>query len=96
MSFLSTLLEFIFPITTTFRFGAEEEVLESGMRSAEIIAINPANGMPMVGGIGGIDVTGNFWGQSDTSIDHDYYSSVDHFAASFDSSSMFDSGSMFD
>lgn len=96
MSFLSTLLDFMFPVTSTSGFWAKEGVLESGMPRTEIMAINPANGMPMVGGIGGIDVTGNFWGQSDTSSDHCYYSSVDHSAASFDTSSMFDSGSMFD
>lgn len=96
MVLLSTLFDFIFPITTTSRFRAEEDVLESGVSSNEMIAINPANGMPMVGGMTGIDVTGNLWGQSESLSDESSCSSIDYWANLLDSGSMFDTGSMFD
>lgn len=58
--------------------------------------INPANGLPMVGGMGGFDVAGNTYGVDST---HDYSSSSfdDSFSSSCDgfSSSDFDSCSDF-
>lgn len=56
-----------------------------------ITVINPANGLPMTGGIGGIDVAGNPYGFDSSFTHHDMFSS--------DSASMFDddcSSSMFD
>ncbi|HCE2128430.1 hypothetical protein [Vibrio parahaemolyticus] len=55
-------------------------------------AINPANGLPMVGGEGGVDVEGNAYG---TDFSHDSFSSVidDSFGSSFDDS--FSSGGGF-
>lgn len=96
MSILSTLLDFIFPLTSTSGFGSKEEVLESGMRSTEIMAINPANGMPMIGGAGGIDVRGNVWGQPDILSDEGSCSSIDYATNLVDSGSMFETGSMLD
>lgn len=96
MSFLSTLFDFIFPITSTSRFGSEEEVLESGMGNAEIMAINPATGMPMVGGVEGIDAMGNMWGQCDSLGGGVIFSSIDCTSGLFESDLMFDAGSIFD
>lgn len=106
MNFLSKLFDLMFPPTDTLDSDSDSDSDSSSGSSSggiddsffehEFMLVNPANGMPMMGGIGGVDVTGNFWGQSDTSSDHGHYSSVDHSADSFGSSSMFDSGSMFD
>lgn len=108
MNFLSKLFDLMFPPTGTPDSDSDSDS-DSGSSSGssaggiddnffehESMLVNPANGMPMMGGIGGVDVTGNFWGQSDTLSDHGHFSSVDHSADSFDNSSMFDSGSMFD
>lgn len=108
MNFLSKLFDLVFPPTGTHDSDSSSDsgsISGSGLSSGgtddnffehEFMMVNPANGMPMMGGIGGVDVTGNFWGQSDTSSDHGHCSSIDHSADSFDTSSMFDSGSMFD
>lgn len=49
---------------------------ESAHSTMDDMAINPANGMPMVGGMGGVDVEGNPYGTdiSDLSGDHDPFS----------------------
>lgn len=100
MKFLSKFFDFVFPLTSSLDSDSNSGSSESGIFNNffehESILVNPANGMPMRGGMGGVDVTGNFWGQSGTFDDHGYYSSVDHSVDSFDASSMFDSGSMFD
>lgn len=108
MIFLSKIFDLMFPPTDTpesdsnFDLDSDSRAVSSAggiddnFLEPESMMVNPANGMPMMDGIGGVDVTGNFWGQSDMFDDHGHYSSVDHSAASFDTSSMFDSGSMFD
>lgn len=106
MNFLSKFFDLMFPPTGTPDSGSDSDwgsssgsstgSIDDNFLEHESMVVNPANGMPMVDGMGGVDVTGNFWGQSDTFYDHGHYSSVDHSAASFDTSSMFDSGSMFD
>lgn len=102
MNFLSKFFDLVFPSTGTpdsdsgSSSGSSASGIDDNFFEHESMLVNPANGMPMVDGMGGVDVTGNFWGQSDTFDDHGHYSSVDHSAASFDTSSMFDSGSMFD
>ena len=106
MNFLSKFFDLMFPLTGTpvsdsdsgwgSSAGSSAGGIDDNFLEHESIVVNPANGMPMVDGMGGVDVTGNFWGQSDTFDDHGHYSSVDHSSDSFDNSSMFDSGSMFD
>jgi hypothetical protein len=103
MDFLSKFFDFVFPST-----GANESDSDSSSSLStsgiadnffehESMLVNPANGMPMMGGTCGFDVLGNPWGHSDTLGDnHSHHSSVDHSAESFGSNSMFDSGSMFD
>ena len=96
MSFLLTLLDFMLPLKSSSPFGVEDEVLESSMGSNEMMVINPASGMPMMCGVGGIDMRGNVWGQSHSLGDESFYSSVDSSSDLFDGSSMFDSTSTFD
>lgn len=101
MSFLSEIFDFMFAPAGAL----DSDSCSSNMSSDnafvehEYTMVNPANGMPMIegsGGIGGIDVTGNLWGHSDMFSEDGWCSSDDHSAGSFDSSSMFDSTSMFD
>ena len=107
MKFLSELFDFMFAPAGTFDSdsGSSHTIDDNNFVEHEFTMVNPANGMPMIdgsGGIGGLDVTGNRWGHSDMFSDQGYDSSIDHSSASFDSSSMcdsapmFDSGSMFD
>lgn len=96
MSFLSTLFDFMFPLKSTSYFSAEEEPLGSGNDSNDMIAINPATAMPMLGGIGGIDLMGNLWGQSDSMGSGGSCFSTDCTSDLFDCGSMLDAGSMFD
>lgn len=106
MKFLTQMYDFMFAPAGTFDSdsGSSDTAVDSNFSEHESSAINPATGMPMIdgsGGISGFDVAGNLWGHSDMSSDDGWCSSVDHSAASFDSSSMFDSasfdsGSMFD
>jgi hypothetical protein len=60
--------------------------------------INPSTGMIMIGGIGGIDAGGNFWGQSDYFDDSfsDSFSSIDDTSSSLNDSSDFFSTGMDD
>lgn len=94
--------------------GAGAAYLMSGdddHHSSKTTEINPANGLPMIGGIGGVDVAGNSYGTnsnddsgiiySDTtdtghSFDFDHHDSGSMFDNSFDHGSSFGSGSMFD
>lgn len=96
MSILSTLFDLIFPPTSTSDCGSEKDPLGLGMGSKEMMAINPANGMPMVGGMGGIDLMGNLWGQSDSLDNQDSHCSEVCFSDLFDSGPMLDAGSIFD
>jgi hypothetical protein len=55
-----------------------------GASSFDDFAVNPANGLPMIGGTGGVDIEGNPFG---TDFSHDYMTS-----SSFDDSWSFSSG----
>jgi hypothetical protein len=102
MSFLSEIFDFMFAPAGAFDSdsGPSPDISsDNDFFEHESVMVNPANGMPMVegsGGIGGVDVTGNLWGHSDMFSDHGCDSSIDHSSGSFDSSSMFDSAPMFD
>lgn len=94
MSFLSTLFDFMFPLASTSDCESEAGPLGAGSDSIEMMAINPANGMPMVDGMGCIDVTGNLWGQSESLGGGIFCTSIDYETKLLDSGSMFDTGSM--
>ncbi|MNP97082.1 hypothetical protein D3C85_96740 [compost metagenome] len=94
MSFLSTLFDVMFPFSNTSNFDLATNLSGTGSDSNEMMAINPANGMPMVGGMRGIDVTGNLWGQSESLGGESSCSSVGSFSTLLDSGSMFDICSM--
>lgn len=96
MSFLSTLFDFIFPLSDTSDFDLAKNLSGTGSDSNEMMAINPATAMPMVGGVSGIDLRGNLWGQSDSSDNRDSCCSEGCFSDLFDSGSMFDFSSTFD
>lgn len=102
MSFLSKILDLVFPAMSDAdsdsgsSLGSTAGGIDDNFIEHQFTEINPANGMLMVGGIGGVDITGNLWGQSDTFSDHGHLSSVDCSADAFDTSSMFDNDSMFD
>lgn len=61
-------------------------VSESSSVTDGDFSVNPANGLPMIGGIGGVDVEGNPFG-TDFSHDHMTSSSLDD---SFPTNSSFD------
>ena len=71
MSILSTLFDFMFPLTRTSFFDSDTQPLGVRIDSNQMMAINPATAMPMVGGVSGIDLRGNLWGQSDSSDNRD-------------------------
>ncbi|MBU1690662.1 MAG: hypothetical protein KJ958_06760 [Gammaproteobacteria bacterium] len=77
-----------------FSSGGIESTMDDSMFSNhsmgidDYFAINPANGMPMMDGIGGLDVEGNTYG---TDFLHDSMTS-----SSFDDSFSMESSSMFD
>lgn len=111
MSFFSKIYEYmcapagahssdLFEATNDHLFGAND-----------LTVINPANGLPMTGGIGGVDVAGNPYGFDAGSIHHDDSLFADNssacdsvcsspiFESNFDtgcSFGMYDSNSMFD
>lgn len=96
MSILSTLFNFMFPLIRTSFFDSDTEPLGVRIDSNQMMAINPATAMPMVGGVGGIDLRGNLWGQSDSVDGEGSFSSIDYATGILDVGSMFDTGSMFD
>ncbi|WP_243020053.1 hypothetical protein [Simplicispira sedimenti] len=63
-----------------------------GINSLDDFAINPANGLPMVDGTGGVDVEGNPYG-TDFSHDHLSSSGIDDSWSSSSSSSFDDTWS---
>lgn len=63
-----------------------------GTNSLDEFAINPANGLPMVGGTGGVDVAGNPYG-TDFSHDHLRSSGIDDSWSSSSTSSFDDTWS---
>ncbi|WP_172202684.1 hypothetical protein [Niveibacterium sp. COAC-50] len=64
----------------------DSSAVSSGI-SSDDFAINPATGLPMIGGIGGLDVAGNTYGTDHTS----FSSSHDFGSSSWDSGSSFSS-----
>ena len=111
MSFLSEVFDFMFAPAGTFDSdsGEADTSSDNNFVDHESTMVNPANGMPMIdgsGGIGGIDVLGNPYGvdlHSHHEVDHSTMFShddcspvVDNFEPAFDSCSMFDSAPMFD
>ena len=52
-------------------------------------AINPANGLPMIGGMGGLDIEGNPYGTDSDSFNDDHLTGLKH-------TDPFDHGSGFD
>lgn len=94
MSLLSTLFDVMFPLSNTSNFDSATNLSGTGNDSNEMMSINPANGIPMLGGVGGIDLKGNLWGQSDSLDDQYSYCSEGSFSDLFDSSSISDTGSM--
>lgn len=65
-------------------------------RAQEERAINPATGLPMIGGIGGLDVDGNAYGSSADEDWHDSSSSSDDWHSSSSSSDDWASSSFSD
>jgi len=52
-------------------------------------AINPANGLPMIGGMGGLDIEGNTYGTDSDSFNDDHLTGIND-TDSFDHGSGFD------
>lgn len=93
MSFLSKLFDVMFPPSNTSNFDSATNLSDTGSDGNEIMVINPATAMPMVGGVGGIDLMGNLWGQSDSMGSGGSCFSTGGSSGSFDSGSMLDDGS---
>lgn len=100
MKFLSRIYDFLCAPAGTFDsdpslFQAADESSfsdsDSSFNSDEMSIINPATGMLMTAGIGGVDMMGSPYGVDIFS--HDCGSTYDHGTSSFDSGSMFDSSS---
>jgi hypothetical protein len=112
MKFLTQIYDFMFAPAGTFDSDSGPSLdTSSDNDSVEhgYVMVNPANGMPMIdgsGGLSGIDVLGNPYGvalhshhETDHSrtFSHDDCSPVaDNFEPVFDSCSMFDSSPMVD
>ena len=91
----------------TFLFGPNDSSSVGFSNTTNTHTINPANGLPMIDGIGSLDVAGNVFGTDasitsslsdmNLSISNDSVfsgsSNLDS-SGSFDSSSTFDSGSI--
>lgn len=110
MNFLSELFDFIFAPAGTFDSDSRTGNSDSDFGSDDESAIvNPAGGLPMVGGIGGLDIAGNPFdvdlshhdepiGCDHSSMFNDdgYGSGFDFSASMFEDNTMVDAGSMFD
>lgn len=111
MKFLTEIFDFMFAPAGTFDSdsGAMGTSGDNNFVEHESTIVNPANGMPMIegsGGMGGIDVLGNPYGvdlHSYHADDHsamfnhaDCDSAVDHSMTMFDDSAMHTSASTFD
>ena len=112
MKFLSQLYDFVF--APPGAFGSEsiscDTPSDDNSFDSDFMTINPANCMPMIGGIGGVDIMGNAYGMDNSHHDepigmdtssifshNDCSSMIDHSATtSFDNGSMFDSTPAFD
>ena len=92
----------------TFLFGTNDNSSVDFSNTTSITNINPANGLPMIDGIGSVDVAGNVFGtDANNALSHsDLTSSISNdsifdtssnwgSSSSIDSSSSFDSGSSF-
>ena len=106
MKLLSQFYDFMF--APACAFDSESISCDTGPSNSfdsDSMAINPANCMPMIGGIGGVDIMGNAYGTDNSHHDasmgmdtssmfshNDCSSMFDHSATtSIDTSSMFDS-----
>ncbi len=70
MGLLNWLSSFLSDDSSRIKFDdAEDDSFTRQDASLNTHAINPANGLPMVGGLGGIDIEGNPYG-ADFSNDH--------------------------
>lgn len=111
MSFLSEVFDFIFAPAGTFDSdsGAVDTSSDNDFSEQESMMVNPANGMPMIagtGGVAGVDVLGNSYGVSESHLNEDDHSTmfshddcgsaVDHSMPMFDDSAMHNSASPFD
>ena len=111
MSFLSEVFDFMFAPAGTFDSdsGVVETSSDNNFVEHASTIFNPANGMPMIdgsGGIGGVDVLGNPYGvdlhshhedNHSTMFSHDDCgSALDHSTSMFDDSAMHNSASTFD
>ena len=114
MEFLSQLYDFMFAPAGTFDSGSDLHNASNDTNFCddgptiiddEPMVINPASGLLMTDGIGGIDIMGNPYGvdfnhhddftcgNDSDMFSHDCGSTFDYGACSFDSSSMFDNSS---
>lgn len=93
----------------TFLFGANDSSSTDFSNTTNTPTINPANGLPMINGIGSVDIAGNVFGTdaNNNSSHSDLTSSISNDSifdssstwdsnSSIDTSSSFDSGSSFD
>lgn len=62
--------------------------LELTSLSTDDMAVNPTTGLPMMGGMGGVDSSGHFWGETDSFMS-DSLSSFDDSSSSFCDSDSF-------
>jgi hypothetical protein len=112
MGFLSKIFDFMFAPAGTFDPASNLYIAsnDSGYESSSgdetgmtITEINPATGLPMIDGIGSVDVGGSPWFQdihhrddfcsaNDSIFNHDCGSMFDHSSSSFNCSSVFDTG----
>ncbi|WP_044413445.1 hypothetical protein [Thiomicrospira microaerophila] len=60
--------------------------------SVEATEINPANGLPMIGGMGGVDVAGNPYGIDSSATEFDDFTTTSHDVYYDNSYDSFDSG----
>lgn len=91
MSFFSKIYEYLCAPAGTYSSDLFEATNDDSFSIDNVAVINPASGLPMTGGVGGIDVAGNPYGVDASLIHHDLFES--------DSSCMFDddwSSPMFD
>jgi len=84
MSLMNSLFDLVFDTDTSHD---DSSISSTGCDSTQMDAINPANGLPMVGGEGGLDVAGNLYG-CDSSHDSLGSSFDDGMGGGFDSSSI--------
>ncbi len=82
MSFFSKIYEYMCAPAGTYSSDLFESTNDDIFNADNVTVINPATGLPMTGGIGGIDVAGNPYGVDASLTHHDLFES--------DSSCMFE------